>query len=246
MRKATKIIKYILRAVTPSKNPKQIWADNLSSEIAFWDNYLNTKGSTWPEDFKFKTDPDSLLQNEIAAEIPDYHKIQILDVGAGPLTVVGKKAEGYQIDITATDPLADQYDILLNKYNISPIVRTIKISAEELSSYFSKNTFDIVYARNCLDHSYDPLKAIYEMINVCKDNCSIILRHSPNEANQRDFKGLHQWNFNTSDSNDFIIESKNSKTNVTKLLAGKHLVICNMVDNNKWLDVIIRKNYKLK
>jgi SAM-dependent methyltransferase len=191
------------------------WKYNIGSEVRFWDKCIRTKGLIWQDEFRLRLDPNLKLQEEITRLLPDQNEISILDVGAGPLTYVGKVYDKAAIKITAVDPLAEEYDIILSKYSLVPLIRTEKLDAEELTKKFAENSFDIVFARNCIDHSYSPEAAILEMLKVVKENCYVLLLHRPNEAEQENWRGLHQWNFSTEDG-DFFISSKNEKTNFSK------------------------------
>lgn len=192
------------------------WLDGIKSELQFWDLYFRTNGIYWIEEYKGRLNPDLPLQSRPAELLPDDEDIEILDVGAGPLTYLGKKHNYKNLRITATDPLADEYNILLKRFNIVPIVMTQRIEAEHLNKKFRSNTFDLVNARNCIDHTYNPERAILQMVRVVKEGRYILLEHKPNEAINEDYKGLHQWNFSMSDDNDFIISSKYNKVNMKK------------------------------
>jgi SAM-dependent methyltransferase len=101
------------------------------------------------------------------------------------------------VDHRDIDALADQYDAILDKYHIMPSVRTEKLEAEKIAQRFPANTFDLCFARNCLDHAYDPEDAILQMITVTKPGCYVLLEHFRNEAEENGYEGLHQWNFDT-------------------------------------------------
>jgi ubiquinone/menaquinone biosynthesis C-methylase UbiE len=172
------------------------WNECLDEEVAFWENYLSTKGAQWKEEFARRTSPNSQLQDVLLRWIGKEDKqIKILDVGAGPLTQVNKKTPSAEIIICAVDPLADKYNALLEKYGISPIVKTEKCQGEKLTERFPENSFDLVYSRNALDHSYNPIKCLAEMIAVCKPQGHIILQQHENEGMHVRWAGLHQWNF---------------------------------------------------
>lgn len=213
------------------------------SEIDFWDRYFKTGGLEWKEAYPLKFKPDFPLQKEISVLLPKGKKeVRILDVGAGPLTYLGKVHKDISISIDAVDPLADEYDRLLKKYNIVPPVRTKYGSAENLSELFCENHYDLVFARNCIDHSYNAEKAILEMLKVVKHDCFVLLAHIPNEAENENYKGLHQWNFDVKNG-DFVISSKKSCTNFTKKYADICVVTCSIlnIDNVDWLYTSILK-----
>lgn len=191
------------------------WKFNISSEIRFWDDCIRTNGLIWTEEFSLRLDPNLPLQDEIAKLLPLKNEVTILDVGAGPLTYIGKTYNSVKLNIIAVDPLAEEYDKILSTYSLVPIIHTDKLNAEELTERFAENSFDLVFARNCIDHSFSPENAILEMLKVVKEGCYVLLMHRPNEAEQENWRGLHQWNFSMVD-NDLIISSKNYKINFSK------------------------------
>ena len=87
---------------------------------------------------------------------------------------------------------AHHNDKILKKHGIQPLVRTRKLAAEELTKAFPVNTYDLVFARNCIGHSYNPERAILEMINVVKRGRYVLLEHLPNEGKSENYQGLHQ------------------------------------------------------
>lgn len=219
---------------------KYRWKLNIKSEIRFWDKCVRTNGLIWPDEYRQRLDPHLSLQNHIISLLPQKEKIDILDVGAGPLTYIGKVYEKAKITIIAVDPLADEYDRILRKYNVVPQVRTKKLDAEKLTTVFPHNSFDFVFARNCIDHSYSPEIALLEMLKVVKAGHYMLLMHRPDEAEKEHWQGLHQWNFSAKDG-DFIISSKNGSVNFSK----KHKEICEVRctydRDDDMLHTIIRK-----
>ncbi len=113
----------------------------------------------------------------------------------------------------------------MKKYCVSPLIQTKKSDAEKLTEMFPKNSFDLVFACNCIDHSYSPEKAILEMIKVVKKNCYILMIHRPNEARIQNYNGLHQWNFST-ENGDFIISSKNESINISQKYSNICRIVC--------------------
>lgn len=216
------------------------WNINTKSEIRFWDKCIRTNGMIWPEEYQQRFDKNLLLQEEIVKLLPDYIKISILDVGAGPFTYIGKVYNNFNINITAVDPLSDEYDKLLKKYSISPIVRTQKLEAEKLTTRFKENTFDLVFARNSIDHSYFPEISVLEMIKVVKRNCYVLLLHRPNEAKQENWQGLHQWNF-SNENDDFIISSKKYRINFSKKYSDICRIKCRLNESENMLYTEILK-----
>ncbi|MEZ4737166.1 MAG: ATP-binding cassette domain-containing protein [Caldilineaceae bacterium] len=218
------------------------WEDGIAEEITFWEEWLATGGGKWPDDFHFRFAPDSPLQAHITQvlDIPDGTTVNILDVGAGPLTYLGKQWPGHPLTITAIDPLAEEYDQLLTKYQLTPPVRTQKGEAEQLTAHFDKDTFDLVHARNCIDHSHDPCLAIQQMVAVTKPGGLVYMHHAVNEAQQQQYQGFHQWNLFDKDG-DLYAGNAKQEINLSKLLESVAEIENHLFDNGIWMVSIIRK-----
>ena len=157
-----------------------LWSNGITFERLFWKNWIETNGSDWPEDFEKRLTPSTPLDCTIAKVIRGacpIGKVNILDVGAGPLTAVGTQLDGYEVNLIATDPLAPVYNALLQDAGITPLVKTQFAPAEGLSAFFDHSEFDVVHCRNALDHSADPIAGIIEMLRVVKVGGTVILRH---------------------------------------------------------------------
>lgn len=186
---------------------KSDWSGALPEEALFWEKALTDPEHCWViEDYRYRTNPDSELQPELKQLIdaPAQSVVRILDVGAGPLTRVGKRWAERTVEITAVDPLADAYKEMLARIGLKPLVETVPGDGEKLLEQFRENEFDLAYASNALDHSYDPLMAINQMFAVIKPGRFVYLWHFANEGLQEGYSGLHQWNFDVQ-SEDFLI-----------------------------------------
>jgi len=139
-------------------------------------------------------------------------------------------------------PRGDREMLRKMKKVVRPLVRTVKAEGERLTRHFAPNTFDLVYARNCIDHSYDPEKAIAEMIAVTRPGCFVLLEHHPNEAQAVQYVGLHQWNFSMNEAGDFVIRSRTDETNITQKYRPTCSIQCEMIQEKEpWLITRIRK-----
>lgn len=189
---------------------KNNWDSELvASELEFWNSWFKTKGLHWPEDYRFRLDRNTELQEWIKHFVIETKGTKILDVGSGPLTVLGKNFNREPLNITCCDALGDSYQLLLTEYaiDVQRELWPVACDMEAISEQFEANSFDLVHAQNCVDHSYDPMMAIHEMITVCKTKGIVLLRHEENEAEREGYSGLHQWNF-VLENGEFGIKSK--------------------------------------
>jgi SAM-dependent methyltransferase len=215
------------------------WLASKKHESAFWERYLETRGLTWREAFAYRTDPRAEVTPDIAELLGDSETLDVLDVGSGPLTSLGKYCAGRKLNLRAVDPLAPEYDAMLRRHGIRPLVPVEKMAAEELSDRLPEDHFDLVFARNCVDHSFDAVRSVLEMLKVVKPGRHVYLKHSQNEAVKRNWKGMHQWNLAVEDG-DFTISSRRTRVNFTKEFSHLAETTCTL-DEADWLSVRIRK-----
>lgn len=230
----------------PARAESPVWHAGIADEIAFWDQWLQTGGEPWPHDFRQRCDPETRLQEHITEvwEAPPGAHLRVLDVGAGPLTYLGKHWPERTLQITAVDPLADEYDRLLQKFQIEPPIRTRKGDAEELIGQFPLNSFNLVHARNCIDHSYDPLLAIRQMVAVTKPGGLVYMHHAVNEAETQQYYGFHQWNLYDKEG-DLYLSNRNQRKNVTQLLANVATINNKLYYDGAWIITVIRKHNRM-
>ena len=229
---------------------RQRWYEGVGSEVDWWRDWLTSdEGHQWSSAVQ---DPALPLQDATLAELvrgfPEQ-VIDILDVGPGPVTHLGYTFPGKELKITAIDPLARIYENLLRDLNINAPVKTVFGYGELLRKKFAQRRFDIAYASNALDHSYDPLCVINNMLAAVKRGRYVVLRHYQNEGETGDYHGLHQWNFDV-EGDDFVIWNATRRHNVTRLLADEAQVTCGiedarshgLFDHSDWVMAVITKH----
>jgi 2-polyprenyl-3-methyl-5-hydroxy-6-metoxy-1,4-benzoquinol methylase len=224
----------------PLEEIKKRWRDGRSSEVEFWDQWFETKGLEWPDEFRRRFDPTTLLEEPLPGLLPQVASgtLQILDVGAGPLTRLGYVLPGREVKITPVDALADYYDELLLKNGLIPPVRTQWCDGEALATRFAKDTFDLAVAINSLDHTYEPHQIISTMVDLVKPGCYVFLRHFRNEAVRENYVGMHQWNFDATPEGA-IIWNPDVRFNLSESLREKADVQYSVVEGS--IDIRARK-----
>jgi SAM-dependent methyltransferase len=173
------------------------WIAGLEHEVDFWDDWFRTKGLDWPEEFQARLRTGRPLPPYLERTVAqcDRTPLAVLDVGSGPLTQLGSFEWNRPVEIRAVDPLAAAYVALIRRETLMPPVWPEVGFAEDLSAFFPSGGFDIVHCSNALDHSFDPLRGIREMISVLRVGGTAVLLHTMNEAVNASYIGLHQWNF---------------------------------------------------
>jgi SAM-dependent methyltransferase len=235
----------MFRANTQSKKALAdqiaIWKEGIEPELGFWRRWLETKGLSWPDDFLQRLQPDTPLLHDVAVHLPEnVAGAIVVDVGSGPLSKIGKVVGGQRPRIIACDPLMSQYQRLLEEFDLSPLTECIEAPAEDLSAYFDPNIADVVHCSNALDHSFDPIRGIEEMLYVVKPSGTIILLHATNEAVNENYEGFHQWNFDT-EGDHFIVWNRSARIDLNEHLDGIADVTGISSSDRKGVAAIIRK-----
>ena len=197
---------------------QKIWSTYLYEEGLSFHNSNIKKNKEKLEHF-WKSDYP--INQKIKKEINNLKKkkIRLLDSGCGPFPKSGLYAEGFEIERTLIDPIAEKYHSLLDENNINTFgQKIINCEAENCKQYFSDKRFEIIFSKNSLDHSYNPILSISNFIDLLTDDGTIILEHYINEGIYTNYQGLHQWNFYIEGGNFYISnQDKNIVYNMNSL-----------------------------
>jgi SAM-dependent methyltransferase len=172
------------------------WLDRLKDEIHFWLGYFATEGIEYGgrESIEAISRPHRFQFENLFSGLTRGSCVAVLDVGAGPISRVGTLSENLRVTLRAVDPLAPAYDAILDLFSwVRPVPTEFGV-AEHLLGRFTEGSFDLVHARNALDHALDPLACIDQMARLVRPGGWIVLDHADREGDQQRFQGLHQWN----------------------------------------------------
>ena len=207
----------------------QRWADGVPKEIEFWENALRAPASHWiKSEYQKRLDPHLELQEDLKRLVDSApgNTVRIIDVGAGPLTHLGKKWDGRVLELFPVDPLANEYKEILTRLKICPPVITEMGDGENLLGQFQANFFDLACAFNSLDHCKNPLLAVRNMLAIVKPNCFVHIQHFRNEGLEAGYAGLHQWNFDVKEGDMILDNGINVHYSLKAEFKNKALVEC--------------------
>ena len=191
-------------------------SEHLREELDFWRRWLTE------ESFRAAREPRLQPERPLAhwirdlVDAPEGAVVRILDVGSGPLTTLGQIWPGRRIDLTLTDPLAEEYNAVLAECGLGGVPRLLKATGEEIDGVFPEAHFDFVHSANALDHAYDPLRCLQNMLRVSKPGAWIGVISVEDEGERQRYAGLHQWNFSVQGDrlrlwnreNDFFVDER--------------------------------------
>jgi SAM-dependent methyltransferase len=248
MRSATMRAAYRwLRAgLVGQKEPELFWSEGLPSEVHFWERALPGRVAALDQvQAEGGSDPEAPVRDPVIrsliGRIPEQ-TVSIIDVGSGPLTALGKTYPGKTLKITATDPLAADYAVIMREAGIDPPVAPIACRGEDLLDHFQPASFDIAFAKNALDHAVDPVRVIKNMVRLVKDGRFVVLKHNRNEGERRYYGGLHQWNFDVEEGDLVIWRPRRERVHMNRALHGIATVVECFMDDSDWLVCLIMKS----
>lgn len=209
--------------------------------------YLQT-WRAWAQERKAKQDfknyplfsPGAPLADEVAdiAKSFSYSPLVILDVMSPPLTSVGTQFEGRPVQVIATSPYANEFNLALQQAGIRPPVQVVKVMPEQLLKAFGPKSIDIVHCREAIEYTKNPVIVLMEMLAVAKDDGAVFLSHQVNKASEENFNTLAQWNC-VEKGGQFIIWNSWYKFNITRMLAGAYDVEAKSYFD--FVEVVIRR-----
>jgi len=225
---------------------------SLFSIKATWNNYITKDGLSFHltnlqknrnelEKYWLHNFP---INKNIEKEIQRFKKkrIRLLDVGCGPFPKSGVYYRDYIIERTLVDPLAEDYHSMLEENSVKTYgQKIIKSEAEVLKEKFEINSFDMIFSKNALDHIYNPIKAISNLISLLTHDGVIILEHYVKEGEYTNYYGLHQWDFYIEDGN-FYISNTDKKIIQNLNILFKHTQIESYYEKAKIINIIKKSN----
>ncbi|MDE5823621.1 MAG: methyltransferase domain-containing protein, partial [Lachnospiraceae bacterium] len=131
----------------------------------------------------------------------------------------GNKVADGTLKLFAVDPLAYFYN-KINEKSVKAEKGQVQFGLLEfLSAFYQKNSVDVIIVDNAMDHCIDPFKSILECLAVIRAGGILTMKHRRCEAVYEGYTGLHKWNMDVNDDNEFIIWNKENLINVNRSIA---------------------------
>lgn len=146
---------------------------------------------------------------------------KLFEIGSGPTSSLAWGVDHKLFQIVAIDPLADKYCALMEKHNYSYPIKPIKCKGEEVLKLFPRESFDIIYSRNALDHAESPQECIDNAYNLLKQRGIIFLEGAIKEGTHQKWLGLHQHDLLPRDGQLLHYNKDGILTNLTRDLKLK-------------------------
>lgn len=178
-----------------------LWNHGKKKTLGFYEKKLPWKAAAFNKKLHLPKYFKDLIGNK--------KEVNIAEIGSGMFCTIGSVWDGVKINMYASDILADDYNEILKKHKVKPLIPVKKENMEDLS--YPDNFFDIVHCVNALDHTVDAIKALKEMYRVTKPGGYVYLRHFPNVAESEGYYGMHTWNIDLTKNKDCIIWNKENK-----------------------------------
>lgn len=225
------------------------WEANVGEELGYWQNillgvhprkdwvdiarrYLTSTISISEDDFTPMADFIEMFPEKL---------IEIANVGCGPAVPLAVAHPSRHLRMTLIDPLAGPYTKLLEEcgYKSHPVIYPIEV--ENLDRDLPDNHFHIAWSRNALDHSWDPLRGIRNMIRITRPGGKIIIKVAVNEGQTQNYLGLHQWNFRPRKDGVCELWNKTRTFNLNEEIGGElsDMLVKELPD--KWMLIIMTK-----
>ena len=196
------------------------WFQNIMSEVDYWIHTCASSKGIYHEKYceRVKKQNSNFVCNRLEDKV--YPNSIVIDAGCGICSQYGDKVGSGKIRLIAIDPLAFFYNTI-NKKSLGVQEEMVQFGMFEfLSRFIGKNVADIVLIDNALDHCIDPFKSILECIATLKVGGILSMRHHRCEAVFEGYSGLHKWNIDVNDRNEFILWNKNNFININEKLAS--------------------------
>lgn len=188
----------------------------VESELRFWDEYLAARPPciASPE-LRARAFPPALraclqdLQHDGAAGL------RVLELGSGPVSLLGAGAENCWFELVAVDPLAMEYAAMMQRHGLTYPVRPVAGHGEALLDVVAEGSFDIAYSGNAIDHATSPLDCVRNLARAVRPAGRLVLEGFCHEGTNAGWEGLHQHDLVVEDGHLVHYDRRGRRSEIT-------------------------------
>ena len=227
------------KTIAMNPNPLTTWLHAIPYEVAFWQAAMaNKKSRQSTLEWSHYGSPMQLEGWDVQSWITARKKPMILDVGCGLSYATGNLTKDNKpLDLHYVDALAPYFNKIVEKY--IPDMPRIELGLMDyLSAFYPKHDVDLIIIQNALDHSSDPMKAVWESLAALQKGGVLYLNHHPNEAEYEKYRGFHKFNI-VNEKDDMLIWNQQVRYSVTKEL-NQVAIVETAVENGHQIVIITK------
>lgn len=238
------------------------WLENIKEEIKFHiEHVAKPDGDQHSKYIRWINNQDFLIDGQALKFDQDFEEKlkngdKILDIGCGPVTYYGNfTREGKRVEIIPVDALAFCYNIVNEKYAAGKWEsKRCKFGLFEFLDYFfDESSVDHIIINNALEHGIDPYKGLIKCLYILKCGGVIHMKHHRAEGLFEFWQGLHKWNIDYNQNDDFMLWNRENSINVTshlKDLAQVDLIHSSESEENYqqpeiYINITKKRNFEL-
>lgn len=205
-------------------NALTTWLHAIPYEVAYWQAALrNKKSRASMMSWSLYNSPLQLEGWDVQKWLATREKPTILDVGCGLSYATGNLTSDNQpLDIHYVDALAPYYNKLVEQF-IPDMPRIELGMMDYLGAFYPDHDVDLIIVQNALDHSSNPMKAVWECLSALRNGGVLYLNHHPNEAEYEKYRGFHKFNI-VNEKDDMLIWNQQSRFSLLNELKKVALV----------------------
>lgn len=193
----------------------------VASELRFWDEYLAARPPcvTSPE-LRMRAFPPAL--HDCLQDLRrDGPALRVLELGSGPVSLLGSGVDQGWFELVAVDPLASEYAAMMERHGLAFPVRPVAGEGEALLEVVSERSFDIAYSSNAIDHAANPLACVRNLARAVRPAGRLVLEGFCREGSNARWEGLHQHDLVAEDGHLVHYDRRGRRSEIT---AGLDLV----------------------
>lgn len=168
----------------------------LEDEATYWRRrFLGPNRTEWLQQLIDPATRERVLPAVMAGALASMSSAipSVLDLGSGPISCLQWAADHGKITLMAVDPLAGEYAKILDEHGIR-IEPPIPCAGEDLAELFRPCIFDLVFARNSLDHCESPRRCAESAAQVLRPGGLLVIESKIDEGTRADWRSPHAWN----------------------------------------------------